>query len=360
MIIDATSIKSKFRGCLLTASFQDGNFQIMLVGFGVVDGENEAAWSWFFKQLLKILPDADDLVFVSDRHTSIYSALRAVYPRAKHGSCAVHLYRNVKSRFSRHKGLAHLVSKAACAYTVGEFRQHFDEIERRSPLCAAYLRGIGISNWSRVYFTGKRYNLMSSNVAESLNAALAKALEFPIVSMIETIRMMLMRWFNCRRINANSNSGPMTPEVEEMLLKNLSDSAGLSVTPASMAIFQVNTTDGYFTVDLLRNTCTCKVFETLGIPCKYALAAARHYGTPIPQLVEAFYKDNAARSAYSAGIMHVPNIGDEYVPEEIGNAGIHPPEATVGSGRPRKRRIPSVGETSVRTHLNKRKLCMPV
>ncbi|XP_010490427.1 PREDICTED: uncharacterized protein LOC104768200 [Camelina sativa] len=345
LIIDATTIKAKFLGCLLTASFQDGNFQIMPFGFAVVDSENEQAWTWFFKKLVSIVPDADDLVFVSDRHNSIYASLRKVYPLAKHGACSVHLYRNVKSRYSRQKGLAYLVAKAACAYTVGEFRQKFDEIERRSPLCANYLRGIGISHWSRVYFQGKQYNIMSSNIAESINASMAKALEFPIVSMVETIRMMLMRWFYCRRSKANKHLGPVTHEVEELLLKHLSDSAGLSVSPASADIYQVSNNHGIsFTIDLDRKTCTCKVFETLGIPCSHALAAARVNGTPIPRLVEENYKSDLCRNTYSVVVMPVPDAVDHDIPEDMLNPNGVPPETNAGPGRPRKRRIPSNGE----------------
>lgn len=357
LIIDATTIKAKFRGTLLTASFQDGNFQIMPLAFGVVDSENELAWTWFFRKLVEIVPDADDLVFVLDRHNSIYAALRTVYPLARHGACAVHLYRNVKSRYARQQGLAHLVSKAACAYTVGEFRTHFQEIESRSPLCANYLRDIGISHWTRVYFQGKRYNIMSSNVAESLNAALAKALEFPIVSMVETIRMMLMRWFYCRRVKAEKHLSPVTPEVEEILMKNLETSADYSVTPASTTVYQVKNKKGVaFIVDLERKGCTCKVFETLGIPCSHALAAARVNGTPIPVLVDQAYKVEDWRSGYSVVVMPVPNAADEDVPEEMLNAEAGPPNANRGPGRPRKRRILSRGEETVRRtdYLNKK------
>ena len=348
VIIDATTIKAKFKGCLLTASFQDGNFQIMPLAFGVVDAENELAWTWFFRKLVAIIPDDADLVFVSDRHNSIYAALRTVSPLAKHGAYSVHLYRNVKSRYARQKGLAYAVAKAATAFTVGEFRQRFDEIESRSPYCASYLRGIGISHWSRVYFQGKRYNIMSSNVAECLNAALAKALEFPIVSMVETIRMMLMRWFYCRRSKSERHNSPVTPEVEEMMLRNLTESGSLSVKPASLTIFQVNTSAGAsFIVDLQRKNCTCKVFDTLGIPCSHALAASRSNGTPIQDLVDDYYKIDAWRSAYSAVVMPVPNVSDEEVPEEVVNAERLPPQASTGPGRPRKRRIPSTGENTV-------------
>lgn len=353
IVIDATAIKAKFRGCLLTASFQDGNFQIIPLGFGVVDGENETSWTWFFKQLSTIVPDARDLVFVSDRHSSIYAALRAVYPLAQHGVCVVHLYRNVKSRFNRNRGLAYLVTQAACAYTVGEFRAKFTEIERRSPLCANYLRGIGISHWTRVYFQGKRYNLMSSNAAESLNAALAKALEFPIVSMVETIRMMLMRWFNCRRAKASKHTSEVTPEVEDLLMQRLSESGNLKVAAASATIFQVSTVSGRsFTVDLQRRSCSCKVFETQGIPCCHALAASRAGGVSITDMVDEYYKVDCWRSAYSAVVMPVPDAEDMDVPQEVLNSCLLPPQSSQPAGRPRKRRIPSRGEERVKLYGN--------
>lgn len=78
IIIDGTHLKGKFAGTLLTASAQDGNYQIFPIAFGVVDSENDLSWSWFFNKLLAVVPDAEDIVFVSDRHTAIYSGLRRV------------------------------------------------------------------------------------------------------------------------------------------------------------------------------------------------------------------------------------------------------------------------------------------
>lgn len=81
VIIDGTHLKGKFRGCLLTASAQDGNNHIFPIGFGIVDSENDEAWTWFFTNLLSVVPDSEDLVFVSDRHNSIYSGIRKVWLR---------------------------------------------------------------------------------------------------------------------------------------------------------------------------------------------------------------------------------------------------------------------------------------
>ena len=78
VIIDGTHLKGKFAGCLLTASAQDGNYQIFPIAFGIVDSENDQSWAWFFTKLLAVVPDTADLVFVSDRHTAIYSGIRRV------------------------------------------------------------------------------------------------------------------------------------------------------------------------------------------------------------------------------------------------------------------------------------------
>ncbi|XP_010474145.1 PREDICTED: uncharacterized protein LOC104753615 [Camelina sativa] len=193
-----------------------------------------------------------------------------------------------------------------------------------------------------------RYNLMSSNVAECLNPALAKAFEFPIVSMIEIIQMMLMRWFYIRRQKANNTISPVTPEVEKKLMEHLSQSAGLPVSPSSQVIYQVNTREGVnFTVDLEQKTCTCKVFDTLGIPCCHALAAAKVCGLPVVALVDDEYMTSDWINTYNCNVMPVPDANDSYTAEETSDTDMLPPESKTGPGRHKKRRIPSVGEGHV-------------
>ena len=51
VVVDGTSLKGKFGGCLLTASAQNGNFQVFPLAFAVVDSENDDAWECFFQKL---------------------------------------------------------------------------------------------------------------------------------------------------------------------------------------------------------------------------------------------------------------------------------------------------------------------
>jgi len=184
-VIDGTHTKGKYKSCLVTASGQDGNYQIFPLAFGIVDNENIAVWQWFFEQLSQFVPDEEDLVFVSDRHATIYAGLRTVYPLVKHACCTVHLFRNVVHNFQC-EGLAKMVSMAARSYTVGDLRYWFEEIHKRNIQCAKYLVEIGLSHWTLAYFPGMRYNVMSSNISESLNAAMQKAIDFSVVTMVES------------------------------------------------------------------------------------------------------------------------------------------------------------------------------
>ena len=71
-VIDGTHLRGKYAGCLLTSSVQDGNYQIFPLAFAIVDGENDKSWEWFFNKMSSFVPNQDGVVFVSDRHASIY------------------------------------------------------------------------------------------------------------------------------------------------------------------------------------------------------------------------------------------------------------------------------------------------
>lgn len=72
VIVDGTHLRGKFAGSLLTASSQDGNYQVFPLAVAVVDGENDKSWEWFFKNLLKFILNAEETVFDSDMHPSSY------------------------------------------------------------------------------------------------------------------------------------------------------------------------------------------------------------------------------------------------------------------------------------------------
>jgi len=103
-----------------------------------------------------------------------------VYPLAARGICTYHLYKNILLKF-KGKDLFPLVKKAARCYRLNDFDNAFNKIEERDLLLHAYLQRAGVEMWARAHFSGDRYNLMTTNIAESMNRLLSKARNLPIV-----------------------------------------------------------------------------------------------------------------------------------------------------------------------------------
>lgn len=216
VVVDGTFLHGKYKGTLLTALAQDGNFQIFPIAFGVVDTENDESWQWFFTQLKLIIPDEKCLAIISDRHKSIGKAIGNVYPLAARGICTYHLYKNILVRF-KGGSLFRMVKKAANCYRQDDFYAVFNEIEALNPELHGYLQRADVRMWSRVHFPGDRYNLTTTNIAESMNKVLSKARSFPIVRLLESIRSMMTRWFAERREDARSMKTTLTRAVEKLL-----------------------------------------------------------------------------------------------------------------------------------------------
>jgi len=78
IVIDGNHQGGRYGGCLIAVSAPDANFQVFPIAFGIVNSENDYAWTWFMERLTDTIPDDPDLVFVSDRHSSIYASIRKV------------------------------------------------------------------------------------------------------------------------------------------------------------------------------------------------------------------------------------------------------------------------------------------
>lgn len=67
------------------------------------------------------------------------------------------------------------------------------------------------------HFTGLRYNIIDSNIAESWNAILKEAREYRSICMFEYIRTTVMTWFTIRRAKSSKQQGRLTPHVRMLV-----------------------------------------------------------------------------------------------------------------------------------------------
>ncbi|XP_022155207.1 uncharacterized protein LOC111022347 [Momordica charantia] len=206
-----------------------------------------------------------DLVTVFDRHKSIVKSAEKVFTTACHCICAFYCTR------------------------------HSEE-----------LSGIGFSKWSYAYSPSSRYNFMTTNISKSLNAAMKDAMELPITSMLEVVRMMLQRWFYKRQNDVDFQITKFTKSAESKLSEQISACRTMKVYAVNNDIYQ------------------------------------KHL--PKKGYVSSYYSNNYLSSTYSGSIHPLGHQSSWNIPEDVKIIKMLLPNVKRPAGRPKKLRIPSALE----------------
>ncbi|KAK3199041.1 hypothetical protein Dsin_022456 [Dipteronia sinensis] len=273
--IVATFLKGPHAEVLFMAVCMDGNDQIFPLAFGVGDSETNEAWEWFLTRLHCVVDEVDDLVIISDRKNSIITGVEKVVPNSLHGACAVHLKRNMLRRYGKNKVLKDIFIKAVNVYRVNKFTRCMEQFANINSEAAMYVTGVGFERWARAYSPRKRYNIMSSNIAESMNNAIKYCQELPITGVIDYIRGVHQNWFHDRRTSAGKLKSTLTTEADVNIGVKDEKASYLRVYPITYYSFLVNDRDLDGTVDLTSKTCTYREFGFDKISCEHALACIR-------------------------------------------------------------------------------------
>ncbi|CAA7026616.1 unnamed protein product [Microthlaspi erraticum] len=356
IVIDGTFLKNKYKGTLLVATALDGNSNLYPLAFGVVDSENDLSWEWFLRQLHVVIEDDYDLAFISDRNLSIGRLLPIVYQRATHGICIHHLLNNVIS-YLHGKGVAALVAKASKAYRIADFQTMMTDIVKNRPDVGKYLVKADVRKWARCLFVGYRYDVRTTNPAESLNSALRSPREFPVIPLLDSIREMLTRWFFKRRTLSSKHTHPLTVAVEKKITRRTEKGKAFTVQQVDATRFVVGGDIYECVVDLAKRTCTCAKFDLQKIPCRHAIPEIFAIGKQPHEFTDELWKTELWRVGYEEAVNPIGVPEDAWsVPQVVDEEIVSCPESRRAAGRRRKRRFESV-EDKIRSQQRKTHKC---
>ncbi|XP_058106363.1 uncharacterized protein LOC131249580 [Magnolia sinica] len=186
------------------------------LAFGIGELENGSSWNWFLTYLSNAIRSLEDLVIISDRHKGLLKEVTHVFPRAIHGYCAYHIYRNLVDIF-KDKSLEMYFWRTVKTCRVAEFKKLMHDIEMANPVVHAWLTEIGYEKWASSHFPGKRFNLVTINIFECVNALFKEAREYPVTKLIEGVRLKIQELFYKRRESTASFIGPLTAWAEQQL-----------------------------------------------------------------------------------------------------------------------------------------------
>ncbi|KAL0540231.1 hypothetical protein IC582_024464 [Cucumis melo] len=343
IVMDGTFLKNKYRGQLIVAVCLDGNNQIYPLAFGVVDRETDDSIQWFLEKLKGAIGEVPNLGFVTDRKTCFAKGISSVFPSAFHGLCVQHLSQNLHDKY-KNDTVATLFYNASRTYRESTFVEAWRHLLSFPNGSGKYLNDVGIARWSRVHCPGRRYNMMTTNIAESMNSILKEPRDLPIASFLENVRALLQRWFWERREEGIKVTSTLTKWAELVIQKKQEGALTMKVNPIDCYQFHVKDLDKEEVVNLQTKECTCKEFQAEQLPCSHAIAAARVRNINVYSLCANYYTNECLLAAYAEAVYPVGNQSDWKTSEDYVHMTVLPPKVVKRVGRPKKKRIPSVGE----------------
>ncbi|XP_075111320.1 protein FAR1-RELATED SEQUENCE 5-like [Nicotiana tabacum] len=188
--VDVTFLKSKYRGVLFVDVSKDANNQIFPLCFGIAGSENNEAYIWFFGEMRKAIQVRHELVFLSDRNQSIANGIGKVFPEARHGICLYHFEKNLKQRHAK-ATLINLFQSVARSYKHEDFNQLMSQLKSIDKKTYNYIMEEPPERWARSWFPRRRYDMLTTNMVESMNSVLLKGREMPILRMLDFIQEKL-------------------------------------------------------------------------------------------------------------------------------------------------------------------------
>jgi MULE transposase domain/SWIM zinc finger/MuDR family transposase len=358
--LDGTHLKHKYRGILLAATSVDGNGCLFPVAHAIVDQENDENWLWFLRILHDIIQvnaptfiSTGRLILLSDRQKGLLDGVEAVFPTNPHGHCLRHLEENFHKQF-KNPDLKTLLWTAARAINKDIYDKALENMRTINSKAVDWLLSTTQPiHWAEIYFPGRRYGHLTSNIAESLNAWILEARELPILAMLERIRHQLMKWFAERREAEVETQGLLVNKIALEIQAITTRARRYRYLQSTDTTYEVQSGETLreYLVDLGTQSCSCRVWQSRGYPCSHAVAIILSLKEN-PQLhAQSFYTLEFYRKVYQNAIIHpltldynqplLYNESNEQSEEEDDENVVLPPSTKRPPGRPPKRRIPS-------------------
>ncbi|XP_060961996.1 uncharacterized protein LOC133032154 [Cannabis sativa] len=242
IVTDGTFLTNQHGGTLLIASAQNANRHIFPLAFAVVDSENDSSWEWFLHKIKETYGEREGQCIVSDRHESILKAVKETFPDIMHGVCCYHLMKNIKMKFKKGGDeLKIAFNSASKAYNIEDFEKKMQDLENIDVRIRDYLvNEIGVEKWTRLYGMNRRYKTMTSNIAESVNAALKAARGLPIATLLECLHSLVQRWYWKNKNRAQKTTTTLAKIPEKTLKKQRDMSLKYKVETANLLVYQVH------------------------------------------------------------------------------------------------------------------------
>ncbi|XP_019236841.1 PREDICTED: uncharacterized protein LOC109217067 [Nicotiana attenuata] len=232
----------------------------------------------------------------------------------------------------------------AKTYTQAEFDSLMEKVEKVDIRVKEYLELAGYEKWARLYAPVNRGWTITSNIAESINAAIVSARELPIYDFLEEVRKMFGRWNCSNRKEATQTYTTLGKKYQEMLTLNEAMSTRMTVAPSTEYLYTVNDGGRNYTICLLERKYICGRFQVDELPCPHAWAVLKSKFLMPEEYCSNYYKPNTIVMTYDVHVYPLLDRNDWNIPAHVAKEVVLPPKWKRPPGRPKKKRDKPLSE----------------
>ncbi|XP_026458500.1 uncharacterized protein LOC113359015 [Papaver somniferum] len=239
---DATFLTGRFKRTLMDATGVDGNQGLFPFAFALVPSEDIEGWEWFMENLHHCV-DSRPITFIIDRHEGLKQSVPKYFPNSYHSYCFYHLKNNlpIKNGHEKYKQVLDLFHKAAYRYSVAKYEYTLNEMcTIGCGWVAKYIRNIDSKHWANAFFVGCRYDTHSSSIAESFNNWIHRERDLPPATLVDELRIKIMRMSSERRELGRTYQDNLTPIYKALLKSHIDIGRPWNVTESGNGIYEVH------------------------------------------------------------------------------------------------------------------------
>ncbi|KAF3625226.1 putative C2 and GRAM domain-containing protein-like [Capsicum annuum] len=128
--------------------------------------------------------------------------------------------------------------------------------------------------WCKLYFnTEVKCDFVDNNMSEYFNAWILLARHKTIINMLEEIRVKMMTRIGTLREFSSTWKSNYSPICLKVLEENINRSMDCTIQFTEVAGFEVKEELCHHKVDIVKRTCSCRVWQLKGILCAHRVAA---------------------------------------------------------------------------------------
>ncbi|XP_052735579.1 uncharacterized protein LOC108341574 [Vigna angularis] len=339
--LDECFLKGYYKGELLTAVGRDPNDQMLPLAYAVVEVENKDSWTWFLQLLIQDLGGSQvcgGCTWMSDQQKGLVPAIQELLPGAEQRFCLRHLYANFRKRFGG-QILKNLTWRAATSTYPQAWEREMLKIKEVNIETYKYLIGIPPRFWLRYRFTGQAMtDTLDNNISEAFNSVLVHARGKPNITMMEDIRVYLMKRWATNRTKVASMDFTICPKIKKRLQKECNLSRFWVSSWSARKIFEVRHTSSVgnkFTLDLDTKECSCRKWMISAIPCCHAIAAMNYSNVDPENFIPTLFTTSTYEEVYASIIFP---LNGHLLWETTNFNDVLPPVMRKMPGRPKEKR----------------------